>query len=80
MQYTSQLAMHKESYNPVISANQIQLGHLTLDEFMDTLLINKSIITYDNQLLAVKISDELLKLTVINSKIYFKAKIYFNRF
>ena len=46
--------------------DQTQLGPLTLDESMDTQTIDKS--SYDKQLLAITIADELLQLGVIKSK------------
>ena len=59
-----------EDTTDVIANNddQTQLGPLTLDESMDTQPNDQSNITYDNQLLAVTIANELLKIGIIKSK------------
>ena len=44
------------------------LGLFSLNEAVDTRPIDESYITYDNQLFAVTVADELLELGTIDSK------------
>ena len=44
------------------------LGLFSLNESVDTRPIDESYITYDNQLFAVTVADELLELGTIDSK------------